>query len=81
MADETQLIAPAVLLSEVEHHTVDLLSEVWECLEAIIGDGPTAPGDRAHAQDHVLALQRMILAQAAARAYPASYRLLGAAEL
>jgi hypothetical protein len=43
----------------------------------IVADGPSRDADIAEAVHHIHAVQRMILAQAAARAYPGQYRLLG----
>lgn len=65
------------LLTDDEHQAVQMLGEVANMMGRIIGDGLTRRGDIAEAVHHVHNLQRMILAQAAARAYPAQYRLMG----
>lgn len=45
--------------------------------EKIIGRGPTRDQDVAELEAAVHVVQRMVLAQAAARAYPGELRLLG----
>jgi len=46
-------------------------------MKRIIGRGPTGEQDLSEFVIHLHAIQNMILAQAAARAYPDTYRLLG----
>ena len=43
----------------------------------IVGDGPTQRADIAELVVHIHAIQHMVMAQAAARAYPGEFRLLG----
>lgn len=69
----------ADLFTFVERHALGALAEVVVSLTNIIGHGETRRADMTEAVHHVHALQNMILAQAAARAYPDRYRLLGSA--
>lgn len=65
------------LLTPYEHETLALTGELVGRLHAIIGDGPTGDADRYEMVQAVHVVQKMILGQAAARAYPDLYRLLG----
>jgi len=65
------------LLTPAEHALVEKLAEVWNDFNAICGNGPARHGDLTEACAHVHALQQAVLKQAAARAYPDRYRLLG----
>jgi hypothetical protein len=64
-------------LTETEHQVMDLTSQLWSAFCAVTGDGRTRAEDLHEASLHIHALQNMVLAQAAARAYPDRYRLLG----
>lgn len=66
------------LLTDAEHEAVAVAGRLAELIADIVADGPSAQGDITEAVHHIHAVQRMILAQAAARAYPDRYRLLGA---
>ena len=70
---------PAKLLTDLEHATIDSLADLHRDMSLIIGNpgSPISDADRAEMVLHIHALQNMILAQAAARAYPEQYRLLG----
>lgn len=65
------------LLTDDEHRLLDLTGELWRVLCAVVGNEPSRAVDLAEAAAHVHAIQNMVLAQAAARAYPDRYRLLG----
>ena len=65
------------VLTDAEHEFVEQLGRAWNLLCDVVGSGPSRPGDLAEAASHVHALQNLVLAQAAARAYPDRYRLLG----
>lgn len=65
------------LLTDDEHRLMDLTGELWKVLCEVVGDAPARSADLAEAAAHVHAIQNMVLAQAAARAYPDNYRLLG----
>lgn len=68
----------AELLTEAEHRAMDLTVELWNLLAGeVILNGRAGPGDRAEMAAAIHVIQERILAQAAARAYPDRYRLLG----
>lgn len=67
----------ALLLTDDEHRAVDLLGQVADLMGRIVGHDLSRQGDMAEVGAHVHVLQRMVLAQAAARAYPDRYRRLG----
>lgn len=72
--------APGIeVLTDDEHEALDLLAEAGRLLRTICGTGPTADDDWNELAGHLHAVQRTVAAQAAARAYPARYRLLGEA--
>lgn len=65
------------LLTDDEHKAIELAGELWGLLCRIVGHGRSAAADLSEACTHIHALQHAIMAQAAARAYPDRYRLLG----
>jgi DnaJ-class molecular chaperone len=65
------------LLTDLERLTIDALGNVWNALCSIVGNDGSRLGDLGEAVVHIHALQHMIMAQAAARAYPNEYRQLG----
>lgn len=65
------------LLTEDEHRALDLTAELANLIVTIIARGNIREDDVNEAVFHIHALQRMIGSQAAARAYPERYRLLG----
>ncbi len=65
------------LLTEDEHHALAVTAELTLLFARIIGGGPTRVGDINEVVEHIHVLQRMLMGQAAARAYPTLYRLLG----
>lgn len=69
--------AEPAALTEAEHQVMELTSQLWSALCSVTGDGRTRAEDLHEASLHIHALQNMVLAQAAARAYPDKYRLLG----
>lgn len=69
------------LLTEKEHQAVEVSAQLSRLMAEIIfegGDPGVAASDRAEAITLIHGIQQMILTQAAARAYPDRYRLLGA---
>lgn len=64
-------------LTPAEHQAVDLTGQLWNLLVSIVGDDPARKGDLRELSVHVHGIQNAVLAQAAARAYPGRYRLLG----
>lgn len=67
-------------LTDTEHHALMLTGQLAGYLRAIItaGGGPTIEADWAEAAHEIHTVQQRIMAQAAARAYPDAYRLMGA---
>ena len=72
------------LLTDDEHRAMQLLAEVRRLLGRIIAEGADSAtgtdsrsGDSREVAWHIHGLQNMVLSQAAARAYPHRYRLLG----
>lgn len=66
------------ILTEEEHHAVELSAGLWNYInEHVVADGPTKEADLREIMAHIHGIQRAIMAQAAARAYPDQYRLLG----
>jgi hypothetical protein len=64
-------------LTAQEKDAIGLTVELADMLDRIVGDGPTRDADLTELISHVHAIQRSIMAQAAARAYPDKFRLLG----
>lgn len=68
----------AGLLTESEHEAIEAAGQLATLIsERVIGSGPTRGDDIAEMEAALHVVQRMVMAQAAARAYPNSYRLLG----
>lgn len=65
------------LLTAEELAAVDLAARLAESLARVVGDGPTRNADLNELLVHVHAIQQAVMSQAAARAYPESFRLLG----
>ena len=63
------------LLTEAEIGLVGALGDLMGDLRAIMGDD--VPADVREACNHIHALQNMVLSQAARRAYPDEFRMLG----
>jgi hypothetical protein len=64
-------------LTEEEHEILDLTSKLAERVRAWLGDGPAARGDWAELAGAIHVVQRQVLSNAAARAYPGRYRMAG----
>jgi hypothetical protein len=69
--------AGASLLTADEHEAIDLTGRLANLMDRIVGEGQTRTADLNEVVQRIQAIQHMILAQAAARAYPDRYRLLG----
>lgn len=66
------------LLTPDEHRAMDMTAELWNLLaQKVVGRGSARDGDMAELASDVHRIQERILAQAAARAFPDRYRLLG----
>lgn len=65
-------------LTPAELDAIDLTAQlVGKVCQEVIGHGPTRDHDIAEFVAHVHAIQNAIMAQAAARAHPDMFRLLG----
>lgn len=64
-------------LTAEEHRAMELTAELWDAVAGLAGEGSPRNSDLAELRQHIHAVQHTILAQAAARAYPDRYRLLG----
>ena len=71
------MTTPGELLTPDEHLAMETSAELANLVRKIIGDGPEADLDWAEAMYRIHAVEQMILAQAAARAFPDLYRPLG----
>lgn len=76
MAEHIDASQGALLTSD-EHKAVHDAGQLWNLLCRIVGQGPTRDGDCGELIAHVHGIQQAVLKQAAARAYPDLYRLLG----
>lgn len=66
------------LLTAAEKQAVDLLGRAYTLIAGlVVADGPTCQADLAELRGRVHDLQRAVMANAAARAYPALFRRLG----
>lgn len=65
------------LLTAEEREFLKLTATLANLMRGIIGDGPQAEHDWSEAVPMIHNLQHMVMAQAAARAYPDTFRLLG----
>ncbi len=70
------------LLTDDELRALALTAELYDLVAArVIGRGPSRGGDVVELAMHVHAIQNMIAGQAAARAYPDRFRVLGGGNL
>lgn len=67
----------ADLLTHSEESLVTELGVIYGMFCGVVGEGPTRASDLDEVRAHIHALQSRVLQQAAARAYPGKYRLLG----
>lgn len=65
------------LLTPDEHHALALTADLWNLLSRIVGNNRSRHGDLAELAAQIHNVQHAILAQAASRAMPSRYRLLG----
>jgi DNA-binding GntR family transcriptional regulator len=77
-AETTQTPPPAGLLTPDEHEAVRQAGLLYTMIAGrIIADGPTRDHDLAEIRAAIHLIQRAVLAQAAARAFPREFRQLG----
>jgi hypothetical protein len=64
-------------LSEAEHEVMKTTVLLWNGLCDIIPDGPSRRQDLDELAAHIHVIQRTVMSQAAGRAHPTQYRMLG----
>lgn len=65
-------------LTDAEHRAMALTADLWNLLaREVVGYNTSRGGDLRELGAHIHAIQHAVLSQAAARAYPDRYRLLG----
>lgn len=65
------------MLTPAELEAMSAIAAVVGHFATIVGQGPTRDADMREVVNHIHALQAMVMSQAACRAYPTEYRLLG----
>jgi hypothetical protein len=66
------------LLTDAERDAVRLAGELFTLIrDEVCGHGPTRDADLAELTADVHRIQRLVMAQAAARLYPGEFRLMG----
>lgn len=69
---------PAPMLTRAELKALNLTAQLWNLLvQEVVANGSTRDHDTAELASKIHDLQHTIMAQAAARAYPTQFRLLG----
>ena len=77
-AEPTQAPPPPGLLTPAEHDAVRQAGLLYTLIaDRVVADGPTRDDDLAEIRAAIHLIQRAVLAQAGARAYPSEFRLLG----
>lgn len=71
------LVDDKQFLTSAEQEVLEITGDLTNKICDIIGNGPQSSYDKNEIISHIHAIQRTIMAQAAARAYPNKYRLLG----
>jgi|SRR5579863_5468590 len=67
-----------LLLTPDEHAVLDITRMLAQAMAVVVaGDSPLTRADWAEFSGHLHAIQHMVMAQAAGRAYPDRYRLFG----
>ncbi len=68
---------PDDLLTADEHAAIRMAGDLAVLLARVVGNGPSRAADIAELFASVHDIQARLMAQAAARAYPGRYRLMG----
>jgi hypothetical protein len=68
---------PPPLLTDDEREIVTDLGRIYVRLSKVVGPGTTRGADLTELGHHIHVLQQAVMAQAAARAFPTEFRLLG----
>lgn len=74
-------LAPDELLTEPERRALQLSADLWDVLVGVVGNGPIRDGDLGELRSAIHLVQRYVMSNAAARAYPGQYRALGETRL
>ena len=74
---DTQVVSDTEMLTEAERDLVQKLGSCWVDYSAIVGRGPSRAADCNEFVARIHDLQHAVMSQAAARAYPTEFRLLG----
>ncbi len=70
--------APEIdLLTPIERQAMAEVTALWKTLTQVVGNAPTRSQDLTELIGPIHLIQRYVMAQAAGRAYPEQYRLLG----
>ena len=78
MSDEPTPVLPPAYLTDLEFQALDMTSDLTNLvIHRIIGNSPSRQPDVDEFVFHIHAIQKMLMGQAAARAYPTPFRLLG----
>lgn len=64
-------------LTDHEFKVISQTAELWNSLQSVVGTGPMRDSDLRELMVHVHAIQNCVLSQAARRAYPERFRMLG----
>lgn len=68
----------SVLLTDTEHRAIEMAGDLYTHISTmVVGNGPTRQDDLAEICSSIHHIQHAVMAQAAARAHPDKYRLLG----
>lgn len=65
------------LLSELDREALEQAVVLWSTLQKIVGRGTPRNSDLREMMDHIHAIQNCIMSQAARRAFPDQFRMLG----
>lgn len=68
------------LLTTDEREVIELAGELWNRICGVVGTARNRDRDLAELVPHIHAIQQAVMSNAAARAYPGEFRLLGEAD-
>jgi hypothetical protein len=76
--DQTEAERPTTGLTDAEQRAMRMTAELFDLFaQEIVGYGPSRDADLGELAGHIHNIQHTVMAQAAARAHPSEYRLLG----
>lgn len=70
-------VAMSELLTADEKKVINDAGQLWNAIAKLVPSGPTRDADLKELVVHVHSIQRAVMANAAARAYPDEFRILG----